>query len=799
MFEEVNEKITEQWIFNNRMLFFKNSSLIEDKNDISLLTKNEDLNKSVLNISCKIKDKVFKFKINNLLWINLNKTTFKASELGLSSKTIQETKQIINSDWILNKKDIIFSSNNLQISSSEILNLTFSLENDSKTKLIVSFVLKNTKFEFLIEGLKYTTEQNSFVEPATLEELRQANPDDIAKLERYDSSKYDIVVTPEMQQGNICWIYGVAGASETSILKEGINGYSKNGSKILNINEKYDLEELVQWRDFDKDSIDNPFVIDKLGNSNWDYYSNDRNKGGLTEAALVPLTQRTLKYNNDIHLESYSIINKFNKEDNSGNLDIDSIKKEVAKYGGIAASYYSKNGKAKYVENLNAGNNDAPDHAIVIVGWDDTIKADQFKDHYGNSNVASRDGAWIIKNSWGTNGGRGDGYFYLSYDSTINEVISVDWDSWNEEQNFLYYYDGSGKNAETIQKPQFRKKAATIFKSLNASENIEESIKKISFGLRDGNNVKVRAEIFLDVDSDLNPYTLEDNPTSGKLVASKEEIYEYPGIKTLKFDKPIKIEPSQKFSVVVTIINDGDGNDPFLTFTWEEKSYNDMSFAYDSNNNKWVNSLYGNNEISNSVARIRAITSTTRKSTTKDNNISFCAQISLREEDYKNVKRYKNDEDKPKPIIKLNNEILKLDQDYKISYGTPKAFKPTSGYDNTATAYGTIYITGIGKYIGKNEINYPLLIGLIPSLDIFETQEYGWTVIKDPNNYRTTSIEIQHSKLNGKKYWSDIKLPNNFKWAYESYELDNPTQQYLVYNGEDDFAFRKDMFNVKIV
>lgn len=788
---QINEKITEQWIFENKLFLFKNASLIKNQNDISSLSKEEDLDQKTLNVSCKIKDKVFKFKIINLLWIKLNKTVFQANELELSSKTIQETKQLINNDWILNKKDILFVSNNFDINSSEILNL--KLESNSNTKLTVSFTLKNTEFKFFIEGLKEST--GPFVEPTTLEELRESNPDDIAKLKKYDSSKYDIVVNPEWQYRNVCWLFGVAGTSETSILKEGINGYTKNGNKILNINE-YDLEKHIIWRDFDKDSIENPFVIDELGNSNWDYYSGDLNEGNWTEPAIVPLTQRAY-YNNGIHLESYSVINKI-EENNSGNLDVEAIKKEIAKYGAVTASYDSKGGKGWKIENLNTGNNTIPDHCISIVGWDDTIKSNQFQNHSGYSNPASRDGAWIVKNSWGSTGGRGDGYFYLSYDSTINGVVSLDWNSWNENENFLYYYDGSGKRVEVVQEWQFRKKAATIFKALNASDNIEESIEKVSFGLRDGNNVKVKAEIFLDVDSDLNPYTLEDNPTSGKLVATKEETYEYPGIKTLELDKPIKIEPGQKFSIVITIVDNGDGNDPFLTLTLEEKSYNDMSFVYDLNNNRWVNSLYGNDKILNCVARIRAITSTRRKSTNKDNNISF-AQLSLREEDYKKLKRYKNNEEQPKPVVKLNNEILKLDQDYKISYGDVKVFKPTPGYDISATAYGTIHIIGIGKYEGKNEINYPLLVGLIPSLDIFETEEYGWKIIKDPNDYKSTSIEIPKSKLNNKTMWSDIKLPNNFKWAFESYELSNPTEQYLVYNGKDSFAFRKEMFKVKIV
>lgn len=81
----------------------------------------------------------------------------------------------------------------------------------------------------------------------------------------------------------------------------------------------------------------------------------------------------------------------------------------------------------------------APNHAVLIVGWDDDLV------HDGGS------GGWIVKNSWGTSwGGTCDygsesGYFYIAYGSaSIGKYSSYVYDvqDYDADDQVLYYDEG---------------------------------------------------------------------------------------------------------------------------------------------------------------------------------------------------------------------------------------------------------------------------------------------------------------------------------------------------------------------
>ena len=256
---------------------------------------------------------------------------------------------------------------------------------------------------------------------------------------------------------------------------------------------------------------------------------------------------------------------------------VNAVKSELVEGHGVSVGYKSDKslpGQAetgKYI-NLNTWAQYTYDdigasHAVCIIGWDDDYSADNFNEGHrppGN-------GAWIVKNSWGSetdcydNGtgaiinenawgildetGKHTGYFYLSYyDKTIVSPETFDFDDdlskaggdmevWSHD----YMPDYTSSDEDTGVRDTDLMKTANVFK--NEGDDYQ-GLYSVSTKTASPN-----ATVEYCV------YKLNDNaaePDDGELLYKEIAAYEYKGFHREDLDDIIIIAPGDTISIVVT-------------------------------------------------------------------------------------------------------------------------------------------------------------------------------------------------------------------------------------------------------
>ena len=145
------------------------------------------------------------------------------------------------------------------------------------------------------------------------------------------------------------------------------------------------------------------------------------------------------------------VINLGNLEGDYGQAEkneyIENVKQLVYKYGSVAVSYNSSgvdgfncNPNEEHENVAYYCNDDETDHAVSIVGWNDNYSRSNFNE----TNSPSRDGAFLVKNSWGTEWGM-NGFLWRSDDTYFQEVYTVaKVDTRDELCDNIYGYDEHG-------------------------------------------------------------------------------------------------------------------------------------------------------------------------------------------------------------------------------------------------------------------------------------------------------------------------------------------------------------------
>ena len=240
-------------------------------------------------------------------------------------------------------------------------------------------------------------------------------------------------VTPVKDQGfmGACWMFGSLGALESALMRYANRTYSlsvNNAQNSMLQYSKYGTPTLVEGGSI-FGSI--AYLIDWLGVFPEDYDGYDE-LGKISSLFITP---------ENIHVENAVCVPARNNA-----LDNNQIKDALMKYGALSVGHNADFDKSKYYNPEHAaqyynGNIKEGNHRICVVGWDDNYSRDNF------INKPAGNGAWICKNSWGTDWGD-KGYFYISYyDLSFASDESVGYIITNDTYNRIYQNDVGGKLA----------------------------------------------------------------------------------------------------------------------------------------------------------------------------------------------------------------------------------------------------------------------------------------------------------------------------------------------------------------
>ncbi len=363
----------------------------------------------------------------------------------------------------------------------------------------------------------------------------------------YDPRESGAVSAVEDQgQTNTCWAFSTIAAMESNLIKKGYEtsavNLSENHLAYFYFNRQKDPLGLTAG--------DANYYLPGIAGQRWYQYGGTLFGTAYSVATWSGVVRETISEDDALgyYLPYDQAVNTAYNRDYVVknvyfyNYDVSTIKQAIVEHGAVASSIYvgdaaySDPSKKAYYYPYEEAN-----HGVVIVGWADDFPKENFREGM----QPKKDGAWIVKNSWGVGEGE-NGYIYVSYeDASMKELVAYDMASAAELNQNNYQYDGTGNPAYSRRFPS-GSSVANVFQA-KAAGGCNEILEAVSINTNT-TNVYYSLQVYTGV-------TSSKNPTKGKAMFSTVQrgVLSNAGYNRIELQQPVTLQAGEKYSVVLTL------------------------------------------------------------------------------------------------------------------------------------------------------------------------------------------------------------------------------------------------------
>lgn len=268
---------------------------------------------------------------------------------------------------------------------------------------------------------------------------------------------------------------------------------------------------------------------------------------GPVDESVVPYTRADSTLDSgldDKYAYSYSKAHLKNAYEINIHENADEVKANIMEHGAAGVMYYHNDSAMRFYSFDSAGHYTYYDtarrglgHAVILVGWDDNFSKENFPESLRPEN----DGAWLVRNSWGTH----CDYFWMSYDN--ESLLDTAWVfDFSDDDGLDHNYQLDG--GIEVYNTKLTNRLANVFTVPKKADGEYEKLREVSLSFTRIADVGYTIDVYTDLTDPSNPLSGEKQTqatTTGNTA--------FAGIYSVELAEPVELKPGSTFAVVVSV------------------------------------------------------------------------------------------------------------------------------------------------------------------------------------------------------------------------------------------------------